>query len=171
MGTFEDEEYDEEGASTSLDAQSDDEGMDPTGQDTVRFEIDDSSGEARRSVNAFEADMDRNAVGGGPQVPQPRIGSMTYVGVVCLPCLGIAGLRQAQKMGGLWRGNDFTAVNNAKKTANHLGFVATVFGTLMWMVVYGLVVKPLIASEPPCDNYPDCVPETWLSTLYPDRDV
>ena len=43
------------------------------------------------------------------------------------------------------------ALHSAKR-ANHLGFIGVVFGTMCWMVVYGVFIKPLLATPDPCEG-------------------
>ena len=43
------------------------------------------------------------------------------------------------------------ALHSAKR-ANHLGFIGVVFGTMCWMVVYGVFIKPLLETPDPCEG-------------------
>lgn len=45
------------------------------------------------------------------------------------------------------------------------GFLAVVFGTMMWMCIFGMVIKPNLSSEVPCEGYPDCVPKHWVEPV------
>jgi hypothetical protein len=93
---------------------------------------------------------------------RPSGGALPYCGVACIPCVGLMAMNEIGKIDEQWEeGSTVQALNSAKR-ANHFGFIAVVFGTMIWAVLYGLWIKPLIAGEDPCENYPDCVPDEWI---------
>lgn len=102
------------------------------------------------------ADARGNALGGANESrgPPPRKELLAMCSVGCLPCVGWMALQSAKDVAVLWNQDEIPGAINAQKKANHLGFVSVVFGTLIWMVVFGLLIKPAIESEPPCDNFP-----------------
>ena len=93
----------------------------------------------------------------------PDSGLLPFLALFCMPCVGVVAVNKQKEIPRLHsRGEALLALDTAKR-ASHIGFLGVVFGTMLWMVVFGLIIKPQIASEPPCDNYPDCVPDEWLA--------
>ena len=93
----------------------------------------------------------------------PSAGALPYAAVACIPCIGMVALNKQKEIEILHKQGDPVQAVHAAKSAAHIGFLGVVFGTMIWMVVFGLIIKPLIAGEDPCEGYPDCVPDEWLA--------
>lgn len=87
---------------------------------------------------------------------------MLACGLACMPCIGFFAYQETKPVKMLFANGDYVLAINAAKRARDIGFIAVVLGTMMWMVIYGTLIKPLFESEPPCDRWPDCVPPDWV---------
>lgn len=92
----------------------------------------------------------------------PSSGVMPYLAVACIPCVGMAAINKRKEVKTLYSHGEVTLAVNAAKVSAHLGFLGVVFGTMIWMVAFGLGIKPLLEGDPPCEGYPDCVPDEWM---------
>jgi hypothetical protein len=114
-------------------------------------------------VSPLAADEDEEDEEEGRDAALPGSGMLPYVAVGCIPCVGVMALNKKKEVKTLHAAGDTFASEDAAKQASHIGFLGVVFGAMIWMVVFGLFIKPLLEGEPPCDNYPDCVPDEWAA--------
>ena len=92
----------------------------------------------------------------------PSAGVLPYLAVACIPCIGMVAVNKTKEIKTLHANGEAALALHTAKSSAHIGFLGVVFGTMIWMVVFGLVLKPLMESEPPCEGYPDCVPDEWM---------
>lgn len=93
----------------------------------------------------------------------PSAGVLPYLAIGCIPCIGMVAVNKQKEVKALHTQGEAALAMHTAKSAAHIGFLGVVFGTMIWMVVFGLIIKPLMTSEPACEGYPDCVPDEWIA--------
>ncbi len=119
----------------------------------------DAESDTKKMENPLGEDDDED---GEDDEAMPSAGVLPYLAIGCIPCIGMVAVNKEKEAKALHAKGEAALALHTTKSAAHIGFLGVVFGTMIWMVVFGLIIKPLIASDPPCEGYPDCVPDAWL---------